>query len=30
MTQTIIDKKDYLTINKEGLEFVDKDLTSLK
>ena len=28
MTQTIIDKKDYLTINKEGLEFVDIDITT--
>ena len=28
MTQTIIDKKDYLTINKEGLEFVDIAITT--
>lgn len=28
MTQTIIDKKDYLTINKEGLEFIDIAITT--
>ena len=28
MTQTIIDKKDYLTINKEGLEFVHISITT--
>ena len=28
MTQTIIDKKDYLTINKEWLEFVDIAITT--